>query len=241
MNIFNFGATNVDTLPTKVAFGFTLAEVLITLGIIGVVAAITIPNLMANNKAKKLRSQFLKSYSTVQQVFKLMEADDVSTDPSSYNRNEGYMFYRTFKTYLAGSTDCYGKKSIPCYDFNTDKYKNLNGKSTIWRYYFDDGQILLQDGTLLLFEQPSGEGALHIWIFVDINGVKEPPNRLGYDLFLFYFAEGELKTMGDKGTPMTDNTKYCSLSSTQSFNGATCAHRAKTEADYFNWVVKNVK
>ena len=44
-------------------FAFTLAEVLITLGIIGVVAAMTIPTLMANYKAKRLHSQFLKSYS----------------------------------------------------------------------------------------------------------------------------------------------------------------------------------
>ena len=87
-----FIATHLDMLSAKAKLGFTLAEILITLGVIGVVAAITIPNLIANNKAKKLRSQYLKSYSTVQQVFKLMEADDVSTDPNSYNRNEGIMF-----------------------------------------------------------------------------------------------------------------------------------------------------
>ena len=40
---------------------FTLAEVLITLGIIGVVAAMTIPNLMANVNGHKFRSQFKKS------------------------------------------------------------------------------------------------------------------------------------------------------------------------------------
>ena len=34
---------------------FTLAEVLITLGIIGVVAAMTIPNLIANVNAHKFR------------------------------------------------------------------------------------------------------------------------------------------------------------------------------------------
>ena len=225
----------------KLRFGFTLAEVLITLGIIGVVAAMTIPNLIANNKAKKLRSQYLKSYSTVQQVFKLMEADDVSTDPNSYNRNEGNMFYKTFKKYLVGATDCYLKTSSPCYNFHSEKYKNLNGTAAVWKYYFDDGQIVLQDGTLLLFEQPSGVGALYIWIFVDLNGVSEPPNRLGYDLFLFYFADGELKAMGDKGTPYTNDTVYCSLSNATSLNGASCAHRAKTESDYFNWVVKNVK
>ena len=234
-----FIATHLDTLSAKAKLGFTLAEILITLGVIGVVAAITIPNLIANNKAKKLRSQYLKSYSTVQQVFKLMEADDVSTDPNSYDRNEGIMFYKTFKNYLVGATDCYLKTSSPCYNFHSEKYKNLNGTAAVWKYYFDDGQIALQDGTLLLFEQPAAHP--RIWIFVDLNGVSEPPNRLGYDLFLFYFADGELKAMGDNGTPYTNDTVYCSLSNATSLNGASCAHRAKTESDYFNWVVKNVK
>lgn len=34
--------------------GFTLAEILITLGIIGIVAAMTIPTIIANYKEKKL-------------------------------------------------------------------------------------------------------------------------------------------------------------------------------------------
>ncbi len=37
---------------------FTLAEVLITLGIVGVVAAITMPTLIANHRKKVLKSQF---------------------------------------------------------------------------------------------------------------------------------------------------------------------------------------
>ena len=83
--------------------GFTLTEVLITLGIIGVVAAITMPNLIAAHKAKRLRSQFLKSYSTIQQVFKQMEADDVSTDPSTYPART---MYKTFMKYLQAPFDC---------------------------------------------------------------------------------------------------------------------------------------
>ena len=42
---------------------FTLAEILITLGIIGVVAAMTIPTLVANYRTKALKSGFKKSYS----------------------------------------------------------------------------------------------------------------------------------------------------------------------------------
>lgn len=41
-------------------FGFTLAEVLITLGIIGVVAALTLPSLVANYRKQILHSQFKK-------------------------------------------------------------------------------------------------------------------------------------------------------------------------------------
>ena len=98
----------------KLSIAFTLAEVLITLGIIGVVAAITIPGLINNYKAARLRSQFLKSYSTVQQVFRQMENDDeVSTDPSDYAQ---HTFYKTFMTYLSGTTDCgRGFNSSPCY------------------------------------------------------------------------------------------------------------------------------
>ena len=55
-------------------FGFTLAEVLITLGIIGVVAAMTIPNLIANTNGAKYRSQFKKTLSTLNQAVKMATA-----------------------------------------------------------------------------------------------------------------------------------------------------------------------
>ena len=48
--------------------GFTLVEVLITLGIIGVVAAITIPLLIQNSNSKKFITQFEKSLSTLNQA-----------------------------------------------------------------------------------------------------------------------------------------------------------------------------
>ena len=54
--------------------GFTLAEVLITLGIIGVVAAMTIPTLIANTNSQKFRSQFKKTVSTMNQAGLMGEA-----------------------------------------------------------------------------------------------------------------------------------------------------------------------
>jgi len=55
-------------------FGFTLAEVLITLGIIGVVAAMTIPTLIANTNGAKFRAQFKKTLSTLNQAGLMSQA-----------------------------------------------------------------------------------------------------------------------------------------------------------------------
>ena len=56
--------------------GFTLAEVLITLGIIGAVAAMTIPTLMANLRAEKLKSQFEKTYADLNVASRAFYADN---------------------------------------------------------------------------------------------------------------------------------------------------------------------
>ncbi len=63
--------------------GFTLAEVLITLGIIGIVAALTIPTLIHNFQVKALKSQLLETFSLVNQAVGLMKANE--SIPSLYN------------------------------------------------------------------------------------------------------------------------------------------------------------
>ena len=60
-------------LPSRLAAkksAFTLAEVLITLGIIGVVAAITLPTLVANYQKQILVNQLKKTYTTLNEGFK---------------------------------------------------------------------------------------------------------------------------------------------------------------------------
>lgn len=51
--------------------GFTLAETLITLGIIGVVAAITTPTVVSKFQEKVLKSQFKATYSILNQALRL--------------------------------------------------------------------------------------------------------------------------------------------------------------------------
>ena len=231
--------------------GFTLAEVLITLGIIGVVAAMTIPTLIANTRAAQLKSRYFKSYSTLTQALKLMQADDVSLDNADYpNAN----FYKTFMSYLQAPYDCGlggvlgsvqgNKQEIPCYQSNEGTaaapYKSLDGKSNFIRNYLDDGQIAMQDGSLFLFENHN-DGGGSIFISVDLNGYNNKPNRAGYDLFTFQYIDGELLPMGDSKTMYPDVDKYCSLTSSSSLNGITCASKVKSDADYFKKLARVIK
>ena len=55
--------------------GFTLAEVLITLGIIGVVAALTIPSLVNQYKKQVYYTQFRKAASQLEQALKMYQID----------------------------------------------------------------------------------------------------------------------------------------------------------------------
>ena len=64
--------------------GFTLVEVLITVGIIGVVAALTIPTILQNSNNRKFASQFKKSMSTLSQAA-IMSQAQYDSDYASLN------------------------------------------------------------------------------------------------------------------------------------------------------------
>lgn len=218
--------------------GFSLAEVLITLGIIGVISAMTIPGLLHRYQATKYRSQLMKTYSTLQQVIKKMDAEGDSLDPTTYKSRDGELFYQTFQKYLSSSIDCgnfytnFGK-GLPCHNFSDGSmaYKNYIGNK-ISSAYFDAGQLALPDGTLLLFENMDG-----VFISVDINGAGRLPNRWGYDLFTFQLLDSELLPVGATKTKYNDVEKYCSRTSSQSFNGIACAEKAIKDSNYFKEIV----
>lgn len=218
--------------------GFTLAEVLITLGIIGVVSAMTIPALINNVRAVKLRSQFNKAYSEVQQAFKLM-ADNESVAPSDYYRTAS--FYKHFIKYFKSGFDCGTNgtnmnSNLPCYSRNLPPYKTLHGGSTNGQS-FDDGQIGLMDGSLLLMENISNR----LWISIDINGYNNPPNQWGIDLFTFEVTDDGLIPMGNAKSSYKDADKFCDPTKSVSNNGITCAEKAVKDPNYFKDLYKNYR
>ncbi len=224
--------------------GFTLAEVLITLGIIGVIVAMTLPNLIKNYRAQQAQTQFKKAYSVAQQVLSRMKADDKSMNAEDY---PSFEFYKTFIEYLPESIDCgtyagsYASSQKYCYkpslETTVDNYKTFNDSNTAHTWILDDGTIAIKDGTAFYFENcvDSNRG---IFVSFDINGYNKKPNRWGYDLFTFQLVNGFLKPMGDTETNYPDAEKYCNKTDTSDLNGITCAYKALSDPDYFKKIMR---
>ena len=222
--------------------GFTLDEVLITLGIIGVVAAMTLPTLVNNNRNKQLETGLKRSYSVIGQALNMYQAETGErikqgdlTDSELKPILMKYM--KTIKDCGDGANDN-GTSCIPNTgdeETNSKTYTTLNGK-TIYLTNFDDGQFILNDGSLVLLENTILEtNGGKLFISVDVNGYKNRPNRLGQDLFMFQIDEkGVLRPMGAEGTAFySKNDAYCSATSSNKINGAGCTYKALTDTDYF--------
>ena len=90
-------------------FGFTLAEVLITLGIIGVVAAMTIPTLISNTNGAQFKTAYKKALSTLNQAILMniaMDNEDFSTigDDNESQTNTGTRLSEIFTARLSGAS-----------------------------------------------------------------------------------------------------------------------------------------
>ena len=212
--------------------GFTLAEVLITLGIIGVIAAMTLPALINQTQGKELETGLKKAYSVIQTALNQMAYDE-----GQIINNANYpthTFMPIFKKYFKITKDC---GTVGCETPGTSdtgihshskNYKTYNNKD-LQNALFDDGQAIASDGMLILIENNS----LGIFLSVDVNGIYKKPNRWGHDLFTFQIMDsGKLLPMGAEGTKY-NSTDYCSATSSNTSNGIGCTYRALTEKDYF--------
>lgn len=207
-------------------FAFTLAEVLITLGIIGVVAAMTLPTLINDKQNKELEAGFKKAYSILQAAFNKMGYDEGQIINSE--NYPSWKFVDKFKTYFQDTCENNTNCNIT---INYGDYKSYNN-GHMELSWLDDGKIMLPDGMLIMIENPA-VNAGRLYISVDVNGLKKRPNRWGYDLFTFQVtSDGKLLPGGAKGTDM-EAEEFCSISKTSIYNGFGCAYRAIAESDYF--------
>ncbi len=219
---------------------FTLAEVLITLGIIGVVAAMTLPVVINNSRAKELETQLKTSYSILQQALQMMQADTgmIANQTNYPGQTFGNAFIKYFKQTVKCSEDnCLVSDMEDGTVKSTFKnYKNYNRTANLTRggnMIYDEGKYILTNNMLLLIECNTPNWG--IILTVDINGPNKRPNVYGQDLFSFNIEEktGKLLPMGVEGTHYNDLNKYCSKTSTDGLNGVACTYKAFTEKDFF--------
>lgn len=127
--------------------GFTLAEVLITLGIIGVVAAITIPGLMTAYKKRVIETRLLKFYTTINQAIKLAEAD--YDDRTGWDvLGKGFVKDEEGNDTDEAVAQAWVEKYIIPYIKTDVKMTNMDGKVQL---YFQDGSVVAISSSSWLF------------------------------------------------------------------------------------------
>ncbi len=175
------GATHVAHWNNSRKIAFTLAEVLITLGIIGVVAAMTIPTLVANYQKKETVTALKKAYSQLSQAVKMSELENGDKEYWNYDLPAETFMNTYLKPFLKDVEQTNG------FDIHkTINYKYLNGDRITESSVNDKNNsvIKLSDGTIIFVDGWSSGENTGRGILVDTNGFKKP-NILGRDLFAF--------------------------------------------------------
>ena len=184
-------------------FGFTLAEVLITLGIIGVVAAMTLPALTAKYQKIVTATQLKKAYSTLAQAFTMAQKDygDISGwNFKPENPEEGdstslktalNMFANIYiKPYVNIMTDCgTGQEtSRSCFYtwYATDGTAIKQTSNNNAYYFILNNSILVK----MSYDNNAGDYTMgSVLMYVDING-RQKPNTISKDIFVMYLKSG---------------------------------------------------
>lgn len=195
----------------KKFFAFTLAEVLITLGVIGVVAALTIPAVISNYEKKVIEEGFKKTYSDLYNLIKRSEADNGTYEEWDYTLSSANFVAKYFAPYI-NLTECKShngknKGTMPC-------FAGSDGNFYVWRYpgqeelsivgdYRVSPKYLLDDGRSMMVmvrHTPMYSGYWSYVVFVvDVNGQKGH-SVMGEDVFVFSLSN--YLRYGDRGKPI---------------------------------------
>lgn len=186
------GGAPANKLLNRIFSGFTLAEVLITLGIIGIVAAMTLPSLIGKAQKMILAQQFKKSYANIQNAINSVQADYGGVHECYWLLSEGGYrfsqcqdFWRSVLSKLNVIQKC-DYNDYKCHP----KYKTKDevlaaGGETInsgCSYVFSYSvYYILKDGSYIM-PNLSANNQHIVYFFIDVNGQKGP-NKWGYDLF----------------------------------------------------------
>ena len=234
-----------NVLLMKKEAAFTLAEVLITIGIIGIVAALTMPvvisNVQNNAKAQRLK----KVYSVLQQAANKSVYDN--GDLADWYNEDAYsggfsasmeIFEKFIKPYYniaqicnSGSNNSTGYRIC---GYKEQSFNSLGGTAAI-EISLQKIPIVLSDGSVLVFRPVksnfSADDANPVWgyywiVYYDDNGPKLP-NKFGKDVFIFILSPFTNKVMPfglNKSLSGKELNSYSSIKNEcTNVNGMYCA------------------
>ena len=209
----------------KLNKGFTLAEVLIALGIVGVLAALTLPTLQANTQTKTIGTAVMKAVQQLENAHKMLLNEN---DAASLETVCGSAYPECLSKYLGLA------KFQPA---STDKYSKFGSKSGEYLYNTCTNAFTSDDGFVYFRDSSNGCGnpaaqsfsasndnhisekynGYKYYLTVDINGIDTKPNEVARDVFRFLIdTNGAVMALGSgayaKYTGSTGNywmTKTC--------------------------------
>lgn len=226
---------------------FTLAEVLIVIGIIGIIAQMTIPTLMKNTETTQRVVGLKKAYSTLSQAYTMAVNDNGTPDGWNIGTEPGdgpgaVNFLNVLAPYFKVTKNC-GTTLLGCFKDITYRYLNggewtnfetitqvaraqlADGSSfAIWTY----GGCVKNNGTIQSLQSICGE------FIYDVNGFKGP-NQLGLDTFYFYISKNGIMPVGSEMDTLDSTFSFdgsCKLKSTAMGRGCTAWMIYNENQDY---------
>ena len=210
---------------------FTLAEVLITLAIIGVVAAITMPSLISKYREKVFVERLKQTYSIFSQAYLMAVSENGEAenwDIGEASTIEGAeKLFDILSPYLNKAEVCREKSG--CF---ADSYKTFSGYNYGYAPKAHPKYVrgVLANGVSFAYAS-SGSGCSYFSgtiypdicavLYVDLNGY-QLPNKTGVDYFGFYITKKAILPMGLKGWDGGSNGYTCEFNGTRTGNGTGC-------------------
>lgn len=215
---------------------FTLAEILITLGIIGVIAAMTIPALTSACNRHITETRLKHIYATILQGFRLYQAEygaftdlaDENTDVNGYSYTRSQRAFEQVFVPVFSGTRIPKDKKFPIY--------LADGTQSSWSYTNFTFFYSLNNGTVIGFTRAGNYDGMTFTIIINPQKKKL---KAGRDVFQFIFQTGFYNnenyvykplfgTMYDTESGKEQMVQYCKSSSSYPANFSSvmsfCTH-----------------
>lgn len=213
---------------------FSLAEVLIAISIIGVVALLTMPKLLNKTDDQEYKSNLKKGYSVLNQAFDLITCENggyITPSISSCVANNGTgetCFKDALKAKFKYVQECNSGSTLGTCLPAVPRFYTGGADGTNWHMNSYIAGLQLGDGMGLgihlddpacatSFGTPAVTNGCG-WLTLDLNGIK-PPNQWGKDLYSFMVTSDKLLPMRSSYDSTADDCK------TGTNQGYYCAYK----------------